>query len=63
MTVPRRYSVAEVEFFVDLFRATPEHLTADQISGMDYLVKVLKHYEHMTEADIEAEVRVNWNRV
>jgi len=62
MTTPRRYSVAEVQWIVDLFRENGDEVSSEQIAGMDKLVEVLRHYEHMSETDIEAEVKANWNR-
>jgi hypothetical protein len=63
MTVPRRYSVADVRWIVELFREHGENVTADQVAGMDMLVGVLKSFENMTDADIEAAIKANWHRL
>ncbi len=62
MTTRRRYSVAEVQGFVDLFREHDSNISPEQVAGMDKLVAVLRHYEHMSDADIEAEIQAKWHR-
>lgn len=63
MVVPRRYSVADIRWVVDLYRDHGENVTADQIAGMDLLVGVLKGFENMTDDDIEASIKANWHRL
>ena len=63
MPVPRRYSVADVRWIVDLYRNHGENVTADQIAGMDMLVGVLKSFENMTDEDIEESIKANWHRL
>jgi hypothetical protein len=62
MTISRRYSVAEVKEFVDLLRNYGENVTPEQIAGMDLIVGILKEFEHMTDADIEAKIKAEWHR-
>ena len=62
MTTPRSYSVAEVQWIVDLFREHDPDISPEQVAGMDRLVEVLRHYEHMSDVDIEAEIKANWSR-
>lgn len=63
MTIPRRYSVSEVREFVDLLRDHGENITPEQVSGMDLIVGILKEFENMTDADIEAKVKAEWHRL
>ena len=52
----RTYSADEVQVFVNLFRGSPD-LPVAEVTGMEKPAGLLKHYETMTDADIEAEVR------
>lgn len=37
-------------------------LKPEQIAGMDLIVGILKEFEHMTDADIEAKIKAEWHR-
>ncbi len=52
----RSYTASEVHEIVGLFQDDPE-LTAEKLSGMEFIADVLSHFEEMTETDIEEEVR------
>jgi hypothetical protein len=52
----RTYSGDEVRELVKLFRGSPD-LPVAEVAGMEKLADLLKHYETMTDADIEAEGR------
>jgi hypothetical protein len=52
----RTYSADDVQELVNLFRGSPD-LPAAEVAGMENLAGLLKHYETMTDADIEAEAR------
>jgi hypothetical protein len=52
----RTYSADDVRELVNLFRGSPD-LPVAEVAGMEKLAGLLKHYETMTDADIEAEVR------
>jgi hypothetical protein len=51
----RRYSAADVQEFVELFRDSPD-MSPEKFSGMEYLAAILRHFESKTEDDIAAEV-------
>lgn len=50
-----RYAVSEVNWLVDVFRTGGE-MSDSEISGMEKLLEALRHYEFMSEADIETEI-------
>ncbi len=52
----RTYSADEVREFVNLLRGSRD-LPAAELAGMEKLADLLKHYETMTDANIEAEVQ------
>jgi hypothetical protein len=52
----RTYSTAEVREFVKLLRAS-RSLPDAEVCGMEKLAGLLNHYETMTDAEIETEVR------
>ena len=52
----RTYSAADVREIVELLRNDPD-MSAEKFSGMERLADILKYFEGMTEADIEAEVQ------
>lgn len=54
MTLPRTYSVQEIEQLVDVLRHSPD-IQPEKLAGMDELVRLLRHFENMSEAEIESE--------
>lgn len=54
MTLPRTYSVQEIEQLVDVLRHSPD-IQPEKLAGMDELVQLLRHFENMSEAEIESE--------
>ena len=52
----RTYTASDVREIVELLRNDPE-MSAEKFSGMEQLADILTHFEGMTEAGIEAEVR------
>lgn len=56
MPSPRKYTATEVKQFVDLVCNNPD-ISEDEIAGMYKLVKMLTHFEKITDAEIEAEVQ------
>ena len=52
----RTYTAGEVHAIVELLRDNPD-IPPEQLKGMLFLVDILKHFELMTDADIEGEVR------
>ena len=55
--IPRKYSVSDIERIIHMFRDCGDgELATSEIDGMEKLVGLLRHYEFMSETDIEAEV-------
>lgn len=54
MTLPRTYSVQEIKQLVDVLRHNSD-MQPEQLAGMDELVRLLRHYEYMSDEDIERE--------
>lgn len=52
----RAYTASDVGEIVELLRDDPE-MSEEQFSGMERLADILKHFEGMTAADIEAEAQ------
>lgn len=52
----RTYAASEVREIVELHRDDPD-ISSDKFSGMELLADILKHFELMTDADIEAEFK------
>jgi len=50
----RTYSAADVREIVELLLNDPD-MSAEKFSGMERLADILKYFEGMTEANIEAE--------
>lgn len=54
MTLSRTYSVQEIKQLVDVLRHNPD-MQPEQLAGMDELVRLLRHFESMSDEDIERE--------
>ncbi len=52
----RSYTASEVLQIVELLRDDPD-MSEEKFSGMEHLVGILSHFEHKTDAEIEAEVK------
>jgi hypothetical protein len=50
----RTYTANDVRKMVELHRGDPD-ISAEKFSGMEQLADILKHFETMTDDDIEAE--------
>lgn len=50
----RTYAASEVREIVELLRDDPE-LSAEKVSGMEFLADILSYFEVKTDVDIEAE--------
>lgn len=60
MTTRRTYTVREIEDLVNALRHSPD-TQPEKLAGMDELVRLLRHFENMSDEDIERET-VNYMR-
>lgn len=58
--LPRQYSVKDIDWFIDVYRAGGE-VTEAEIAGMEKLASALRHYELMSGADIEREIHKHFS--
>ena len=56
VTKKRAYTAGEIREIVELFRDDPD-VSLEKFSGMEFLADVLKHFETMSDSDIEEKVR------
>ena len=57
MIPARKYSVPDIEWIVKMLREGGDgELATAEIDGMEKLVGLLRHYEFMSESDIQTEV-------
>jgi hypothetical protein len=54
----RTYSADDVRQIVEILRSDPE-ISPEVFQGVELLADILKQFETMTEADIEAEVQAH----
>lgn len=55
ITTVRRYSVKDVDWFIDVLRVDGE-MAEQALAGIEKLAFALHHYEFMTDAEIEWEI-------